>query len=212
MSGPVSSSVTTTATGSRYRGSLAGRVTLLTTLAVAGSIALIAVGLYFVVRIQLQANMDESLLKRAHAAASNPQYIHDARDGTYFPVFALNAGDIALMSINQNGGYWNPQNRAKADFPTPGVPEAYVAQRKIPSTVRTISSVRVRRKGPCVTIEFDGDGFLYKMVRLMVGALVKCAFGKMRIEEIVSQLDSGKLGSARFAAPAKGLYLVRVRY
>jgi len=38
--------------------------------------------------------------------------------------------------------------------------------------------VRVRQKGPCVTIEFDGEGFLYKMVRLMVGALVKCALGK----------------------------------
>ena len=81
-----------------------------------------------------------------------------------------------------------------------------------PSTIRTINSVRVRKKGPCVTIEFDGDGFLYKMVRLMVGALVKCALGKMRIEEIISRLRSGKIGSARFAAPAEGLYLVRVRY
>ena len=80
------------------------------------------------------------------------------------------------------------------------------------STIRTINSVRVRQKGPCVTIEFDGDGFLYKMVRLIVGALVKCAFGKMRIEEVVSRLDSGKVRSARFAAPAEGLYLVRVRY
>jgi tRNA pseudouridine38-40 synthase len=80
------------------------------------------------------------------------------------------------------------------------------------STIRTINSVRVRQKGPFVTIEFDGDGFLYKMVRLIVGALVKCAFGKMRIEEVVSRLDSGKLGSARFVAPAEGLYLVRVRY
>src|ERR1051326_3112605 len=69
------------------------------------------------------------------------------------------------------------------------------------STIRTINSVRVRQKGPFVTIEFDGDGFLYKMVRLIVGALVKCAFGKMRIEEVVSRLDSGKLGSPRFAAP-----------
>ena len=51
-----------------------------------------------------------------------------------------------------------------------------------------------------------------KMVRLMVGALAKCAVGKMRTEEITSRLDSGKLGSARFAAPAEGLYLVRVRY
>ncbi len=81
-----------------------------------------------------------------------------------------------------------------------------------PSTIRTINSVRVRQKAPCLTIEFDGDGFLYKMVRLMVGALVKCSLGKMRVEEIISRLDSGKVGSARFAAPAEGLYLVRVRY
>jgi tRNA pseudouridine38-40 synthase len=80
------------------------------------------------------------------------------------------------------------------------------------STIRTINSVRVRQKGPCVTIEFDGDGFLYKMVRLMVGALVKCALGKMHIEEITSRLHSGKVGSDRFVAPAEGLYLVRVRY
>jgi len=81
-----------------------------------------------------------------------------------------------------------------------------------PITLGTINSVRVRQKGPCITIEFDGDGFLYKMVRLMVGALVKCALGKMRIEEITSRLHSGKVASTRFVAPAEGLYLVRVRY
>jgi tRNA pseudouridine38-40 synthase len=81
-----------------------------------------------------------------------------------------------------------------------------------PSTIRTINSVRVRQKGSYITIEFDGDGFLYKMVRLMVGALVKCALGKMHIEEIPSRLHSGKVSSGRFVAPAEGLYLVRVRY
>ena len=80
------------------------------------------------------------------------------------------------------------------------------------STTRTINSVRVRQHGPCIRIEFDGNGFLYKMVRLMVGALVKCALGKLRIEEMTARLQSGKAGSARFAAPAEGLYLVRVRY
>jgi tRNA pseudouridine38-40 synthase len=80
------------------------------------------------------------------------------------------------------------------------------------STVRTIYSVRVRQKGPCVTIEFDGDGFLYKMVRLIVGSLVKCALGKMQIEDVTARLDSGQMGSGRFAAPAEGLFLVRVRY
>jgi tRNA pseudouridine38-40 synthase len=80
------------------------------------------------------------------------------------------------------------------------------------STVRTIYSVRVGQKGPCVTIEFVGNGFLYKMVRLIVGALVKCAFGKMRIEDLVACLESCHVGPARFAAPAEGLFLVRVRY
>jgi tRNA pseudouridine38-40 synthase len=72
--------------------------------------------------------------------------------------------------------------------------------------------VRVREKGPCVTIEFDGDGFLYKMVRLMVGALVKCALGKINVEDITVRLKSGEPSTARFVAPAEGLFLVRVRY
>jgi tRNA pseudouridine38-40 synthase len=80
------------------------------------------------------------------------------------------------------------------------------------STIRTINSVRVRKNGACITIEFDGNGFLYKMVRLMVGALVKCTLGKMRIAEIDARLHSGKVCSNRFAAAAEGLYLVRVRY
>lgn len=80
------------------------------------------------------------------------------------------------------------------------------------STIRTIHSVRVRQKGPCVTIEFDGNGFLYKMVRLMVGSLVQCALGKMKIEEIAARVHSAQVESTRFAAPAEGLFLVRVRY
>jgi tRNA pseudouridine38-40 synthase len=80
------------------------------------------------------------------------------------------------------------------------------------STIRTIFSVRIRKEGPCVLIEFDGNGFLYKMVRLIVGSLVKCALGKMRIEDVTARLDPDKPGSARFAAPAEGLFLVRVRY
>lgn len=81
-----------------------------------------------------------------------------------------------------------------------------------PSTVRTINSVRVRQEGSLLTMEFDGVGFLYKMVRLMVGALVQCAFGKVPVEEISSRLRANKIDSAGFVAPAEGLYLVRVRY
>ncbi len=50
------------------------------------------------------------------------------------------------------------------------------------------------------------------MVRLIVGLLVKCALGKIRIEDVTARLHSGQVGTARFAAPADGLFLVRVSY
>jgi tRNA pseudouridine38-40 synthase len=80
------------------------------------------------------------------------------------------------------------------------------------STIRTIYSVHVRRSGPCVTLDFDGDGFLYRMIRLIVGSLVKCALGKLRIEDLTERLSSAQAGMPRLAAPAAGLFLVRVRY
>jgi tRNA pseudouridine38-40 synthase len=90
----------------------------------------------------------------------------------------------------------------------------FAANRGKPETsaIRTIYSVRVSQEGSCVTIDFDGDGFLYKMVRLIVGSLVKSALGKISIEDITARLESHKMGAGRFAAPAEGLFLVRVRY
>jgi len=90
---------------------------------------------------------------------------------------------------------------------------AYAANRgkKEESTVRTISIVKVRRRGAEVTIEVSGDGFLYKMVRMIVGAMVRVALGKMRTEEIANGLRTGR-SSGRYAAPPIGLYLMRVWY
>lgn len=79
-------------------------------------------------------------------------------------------------------------------------------------TVRTIRSAIVRCRGPCLTIDFDGDGFLYKMVRLMVGSLVRCATAQLTVHDIAEKLDRGRSLQARFVAPAQGLFLVRVRY
>ncbi len=81
-------------------------------------------------------------------------------------------------------------------------------------TVRTIKAVRVRRSGSCLTIEFSGTGFLYKMVRLMVGLLVQRGRGQSPAEEIAQRLSAPAQFRARsrLVAPAAGLYLVRVSY
>ena len=91
---------------------------------------------------------------------------------------------------------------------------AFAANRGKPekTTVRTINSVRVQRREACITIDFDGDGFLYKMVRLMVGAIVQCALGKIALDDMRHRLVSARAGGQRLAAPAEGLFLVRVRY
>jgi tRNA pseudouridine38-40 synthase len=84
--------------------------------------------------------------------------------------------------------------------------------RKEKDTTRTILSVRIRRSGPRITIDVAGDGFLYKMVRLMVGAMTRVALGKIDLSEIASRLKSGQPDGSRFVAPAEGLYLVKIWY
>ena len=91
---------------------------------------------------------------------------------------------------------------------------AFAANRgkKEVDTTRTIWSVKVRRRGSHVTIDISGNGFLYKMVRLMVGAMAHVALGKMEAAEIAARLKSRRADGPRFVAPAEGLYLVRVWY
>jgi tRNA pseudouridine38-40 synthase len=92
----------------------------------------------------------------------------------------------------------------------------FAANRGAPvaDTIRTVTRVQVRDSGPCISIEFEGEGFLYRMVRLMVGALVRDGLGTAAPNEIQSRLRSGHKPQrlARNAAPAAGLFLVRVRY
>jgi tRNA pseudouridine38-40 synthase len=82
----------------------------------------------------------------------------------------------------------------------------------VDSAIRTIRRVRVQRTSSITTIEFDGDGFLYKMVRLMVGAIVRCGLGKVSLAAVRARLVQGVSAEPRLVAPADGLTLVRVRY
>jgi tRNA pseudouridine38-40 synthase len=81
-------------------------------------------------------------------------------------------------------------------------------------TIRAIRIVKVRQVGACFSIDFEGEGFLYKMVRMMVGAIVQVSAGKRSLREIGLRLASPQNvdAHARATAPPEGLYLVRVRY
>jgi tRNA pseudouridine38-40 synthase len=93
---------------------------------------------------------------------------------------------------------------------------SFAANRGAPvaNTFRTLRRVTVRKSGPLLTFDIEGDGFLYKMVRLIVGSLVEIGVGKISTNEIQSRLaDRAKAFTPRRnVAPACGLFLVRVRY
>jgi tRNA pseudouridine38-40 synthase len=81
-----------------------------------------------------------------------------------------------------------------------------------PDTVRTLFDITVSRRGPLITFRFTGNGFMYKMVRLLTGTLVRCAEGRAPLSWITDLLENPAANKTHFAAPAEGLYLTRVIY
>lgn len=84
------------------------------------------------------------------------------------------------------------------------------------SSVRTVSRLDVRRDAALgsdtVVIEAYADGFLYNMVRAMVGTLVEVGRGRRSPDWIGNVLAAGNRGRAGHTAPPQGLFLVRVDF
>jgi tRNA pseudouridine38-40 synthase len=66
--------------------------------------------------------------------------------------------------------------------------------------------------GSFVVFEIVGDGFLYNMVRAIVGTLVNVGRGTWSVEEFTGAFRALDRGAAGETAPAHGLYLVSVTY
>lgn len=80
------------------------------------------------------------------------------------------------------------------------------------STVRTVIDLQVDQKDEKITIEITGDGFLYNMVRIIVGTLVQVGLGRIKPDQIDEILQSKDRARAGRTAPPQGLYLVEVYY
>ena len=81
------------------------------------------------------------------------------------------------------------------------------------SSVRTIYKAEVIEKpNERIWVELTGNGFLYNMVRIIVGTLVEVGIGKIEPNEIPRIIDSKKRENAGKTLPPQGLYLVEVKY
>ena len=82
----------------------------------------------------------------------------------------------------------------------------------VEDTVRNVTGVIIEKNGDYIEIRIKADGFLYNMVRIIVGTLTEVAFGRILPEDIPVIIDSKNRAKAGMTAPADGLYLNRVMY
>lgn len=82
----------------------------------------------------------------------------------------------------------------------------------VTDTVRVLWRADIRREGPLVQFIFQGNGFLYNMVRIMVGTLVQVGTGKISPERVKLILESRDRIEAGPTMPPRGLCLEQVEY
>lgn len=83
---------------------------------------------------------------------------------------------------------------------------------EVESTVRTLNRCDIKKSGALLTFVIEGDGFLYKMCRGIVGTLVQVGQGKIAATEIKRILATRDRRVAGMTAPAHGLVLWKVFY
>lgn len=80
------------------------------------------------------------------------------------------------------------------------------------STVRTLQEVSITREGNLLCFTFIGDGFLHKMVRILMGTLLEIGSGQRSVETIHAIFQQQVRSEAGATVPAQGLFLEEVYY
>ena len=86
------------------------------------------------------------------------------------------------------------------------------AKADVESTVRTVYSLDVEREGDMITLRIRGNGFLYNMVRIIAGTLLRVGSGAMEPERVKEILEARDRSLAGETARPEGLTLVGIEY
>lgn len=84
--------------------------------------------------------------------------------------------------------------------------------RNVKTTVRTIYSIEIEKEKEALTIRIRGNGFLYNMVRIIVGTLLRVGRGFYTPEQVKDILEAKSRDAAGVTAPPQGLMLMEIRY
>lgn len=83
---------------------------------------------------------------------------------------------------------------------------------QVKTTVRTIYELTVEKEGDLIVIRITGNGFLYNMVRIIAGTLMKVGMGEWEPERMTEILEGRDRKLAGPTAPAKGLTLMEIHF
>ena len=82
----------------------------------------------------------------------------------------------------------------------------------VTDTVREVYYLNIEKADNLIEIKICADGFLYNMVRIIVGTLMEVAYGRMKAEYLKDLIESKNRSLAGMTAPSQGLFLNKVSY
>jgi len=158
---------------------------------------------------------------RVMSAARAPQKFHARFDaaGKQYRYFVWNHS--AMNPMIRHTAWHVPRpldlkamRAAAALFPGRHDFRSFTASRGYPkkSTVRALTRCDLKKSGPLLTFVIEGDGFLYKMCRGIIGTIVQAGLGKFPPADIRRMLAQKDRRVAGMTAPARGLVLWKVFY
>lgn len=139
------------------------------------------------------------------------EYLYRIRNRNIFDPFDFGRAWFVPRTIDENGISVMKEAAkyivGKQDF------SSFMSEgSNVEDTVRTVFYIDIQKNGDLIEFKICADGFLYNMVRIIVGTLVEVAFGRFAPDEIKNIIESKDRTKAGMTAPPEGLYLNRVNY
>ncbi len=141
---------------------------------------------------------------------------YDALGKAY--TYVLNLGDASPFTDRYT---WRPKHRLDINqlraatgvlIGTHDYSSFVVERSEIDDAVRTIYRIEVQEFGSFCCVTFVGNGFLYKMIRCLMGTLEAVGAGKLSVEQVRRILEAKNRSDAPETAPPNGLFLMKVFY
>lgn len=168
----------------------------------------IAMNMHLPADIRVFYSEECSLDFHARFSAKRKKYIYTVQLGPHADVFTR----TTALHLHYMPDIPAMKNAAKAVLGTHDFNGFKCAGSSMENTVRTITKSEWTRNGKYLTYCVEGNGFLYNMVRILVGTMLEIGSGKRPVSDMQKTIESGNRSNAGATAPAHGLCLVRVIY